>query len=125
MCEIRNKLFAPIAVALFSTILLLGRAESQVTAPLLAVKDNTSSALSHATLIGHSDPNRVMNVVVSLKLRCEPELDALIEAQSNPRTPVYDQFIDPSEFRRRFGPLHSDVDAVAKHRTSSPFGCRS
>ena len=119
MCQFpKARLFTTIAVALLSITFLTGRANSQTTASLLAVKGNTSAALEHATLVGHSDPNRVLNIVVSLKLRNEQELDALIETQSDPRSPLYHQFIDAGEFTRRFGPLQSDVEAVAKHLRS-------
>jgi subtilase family serine protease len=106
-----------VITVLLNTV-FLAAAWSQTATPLVTLKGHTSAALSHANLIGHSDRDRVMNVVVSLKPRNEPELDALIEAQSDPTSPEYHRFIDPSEFRHRFGPLQADVDAVVKHLQS-------
>src|SRR6266849_1075904 len=53
---------------------------------------------------------------IVLQLNSSPEqqaeLDQLIDAQHDPESPQFQQWLTPAEFGERFGPAQADVDAV-------------
>lgn len=53
-----------------------------------------------------------VNVALVLNYHHETELDQLIDAQSNPRTPMYHHFLSPAEFNRYFAPTDQDYGRV-------------
>src|SRR5262249_16747510 len=106
------------AVAILSIGLFAVSASSQTIAPRLPLKGTTLDALTYASMTRHKNSNDVMNVVVSLRFRHEQELEALIEAQRDPTSAEFHNFIDPGEFLRGFGPLQSDIDTVTRYLTA-------
>src|SRR5207244_2185241 len=54
-------------------------------------------------------------------LEQQAELDQWIDAQHDPESPRFRQWLTPEEFGERFGPAQSDVDAVATWLQSQGF----
>jgi kumamolisin len=104
---------------LLATVMCANLAWPQRYAPKVRIAGNTSPALTSAQVLGHEDSNRVLEIVVGLKMRNKAELDALIARQSDPNSLDFRNFISPSDFARRFGPWSTDVDNVTQHLTAN------
>ncbi len=65
-----------------------------------------------AKLVGHLPANQIMNLVITLPLRNENQLDQFLQDVYDPGSPSYRHFLTVDEFTARFGPTQSDYDAV-------------
>jgi subtilase family serine protease len=81
----------------------------------VVVRGNTPAALQKAVLVGHSDPNRVLDIVVGLNLHNEQELRDLIVRQTDPASPDYHHFLTPAEFNERFAPTSAGAESVSRY----------
>jgi kumamolisin len=71
--------------------------------------------VSHAEMIGHVQPSETISLALTLPLRNETELDALIERVSDPDDPLYGQYLTPAQFAARFAPTPADYAALAAY----------
>jgi len=85
------------------------------------VTGNTPPGLARATLVGRADPDLPIRVTISLDLRDRAGAEALVAAQHDPRSALYNQWITPGEFQARFGPLPEDLDAAEDFLGSRGF----
>jgi len=81
----------------------------------IAIKGNTSPALHRAMLVGHSDPNRVLDIVVGLNVHNEQELRSLIVRQTDSASLDYHRFLTPAEFNERFAPTSAEAESVSQY----------
>ena len=65
-----------------------------------------------ATRIGPADENKRVVITAYLAWRNEEELEHLIEDQTTPANPRYEQFLTPEQFHAAFSPKVEDVAAV-------------
>jgi subtilase family serine protease len=86
------------------------RASLADSAPVWA---NSSNEVAKAPDSRHVDAR------VYLKPRNNAQLNALVDAVSDPSSPQYGQFITPEEYGARFGPTEADVNAVKSWLTGS------
>jgi subtilase family serine protease len=68
-----------------------------------------------AALVGRLPATQTLRLNVALPLRNEPELDALLQAQGDPASGMYHQYLSVQEFTARFGPSQDDYDAVLEY----------
>jgi len=69
--------------------------------------------VEHRPALGNLEAGRPLAMEMRLKLRNEKQLDQLLEQLQDPHSSNYRKFLKRGEFDRGFGPLQSDVDAVA------------
>ena len=69
-------------------------------------------AVSESSYVRHANPEDRLEIVISLKLRDEQDLDALIKAQEDPDSNEYQTFIDTAQFAQRYAPEPAAVDRV-------------
>jgi kumamolisin len=74
---------------------------------------NLTPGLQHAVKLGHSDPNRVLKIAVSLGLQHTAALDSFIAQVSNRRSPVYGHYQTPAQFSSLYGQTADNVKQVA------------
>jgi kumamolisin len=74
--------------------------------------------LSSSTLVGHSNPNAVLEVVVGLKWQNEQELDDLLTNLHDHNSPDYQRFLSAGGFINRFAPAQADADGLTKYLES-------
>jgi len=86
-----------------------------------AVRGNTPPGLSRATLVGHAPPGRALTVTLALDLRDRAGAEALVTAQHDPRSSLYNRWITPQVFQARFGPLPEDLQAAEDFLISHGF----
>ena len=72
-----------------------------------------------------TDGARALALSIALPLRNPDALQALIAAQNTPGSPLYHQYLTPSQFTARFGPDQATVDAVVAFLKSSGLTVRS
>jgi kumamolisin len=106
MMRIVGKFVFPIA-AFMSIAITIGQAQSLLTHHVRqATQDGTARSLSRLP----SGQN--MNLVITLPLRNQDQLDQLLTNIYDPRSPYYRQFLTVEQFTEQFGPTQADCDAV-------------
>jgi len=65
--------------------------------------------------VGHSNPNRLLHVSVSLPYGDPAGIQSFVDSVSNPASPMYHQFITPDEVGKRFGLSDDKVMAIANY----------
>lgn len=105
----------------FATFILI--AAIPVLSMAQTVKMHGTVAPDAATLpiAGHLDPAKNLTLDIRFALRNRAELDQLIAAQIDPRSPSYHQWITPDEFTSRFGPTDADFAAVKDWLAANGF----
>jgi subtilase family serine protease len=68
--------------------------------------------------IGHSNPNRLLHISVSLPYGDQAGMEAFVSSVSDPKSPMYRQYITPEEVGNRFGLSADKVQAVADYLKS-------
>jgi kumamolisin len=79
---------------------------------------HTHAAATAGQTMGRLPATQQMNVVMTLQLRNEPQLDALLQNLSDPNSPNYRKFLTVSEFTERFAPTPADYEAVVNFATA-------
>lgn len=75
-------------------------------------------AVHRSLKVGHSNPNRLLHVSVSLPYGDPAGMQAFADSVSNPRSSMYRQYITPEEVGKRFGLSSDKVQAVADYLKS-------
>jgi len=65
-----------------------------------------------SAVLGLAAPSDTVDFALHLPLQNVAELDALIENQSTPQSPLYHHFLSPAQFRARYGPDPRRVQTV-------------
>jgi kumamolisin len=92
---------------------------SQANSGMTEVKNNTPYALPESSLVGHSDPNAVLDIVVGLRWQNEQQLDDQLARIQDPDSPDYHHFLTSEEFVSRFAPAQADIDGVTRYLESA------
>ena len=104
--RIVGKYAFPIA-AVLSFALGIGQAQSVLTHHVRpATQDGTARS------IGPLSATQTLNLVITLPLRNQDQLDQLLENLYDPTSPTYRQFLTVEQFTEQFGPTQQDYDAV-------------
>ncbi len=108
--------------SLFTTVLsvaaagLLGQmAHAAEPRGALAGAVSPSARLRSAHLLGRLDAQTSLRVGLTLPLRNQDKLAALIRRQYTPGDPLYHHFLTPPDFTALYGPTQQDYDAVAAY----------
>jgi len=101
-----------VAFALMGTGLLLASHAATPSDPLLRPDAFAPTLPSGSTRLGSLSSATPLNFSVVLPPSHQAELDALIDAQHNPSSPQYQQWLAPGEFAQRFGPDPVKANAV-------------
>jgi subtilase family serine protease len=106
MVRIIGKTLFPLA-AVLSMAACICQAQSVMTRHVRpATQDGTARSM------GRLAANQTMNLVITLPLRNQDELDQFLKDVYDPTSPNYRQFLTVDEFTERFGPTQADYDAV-------------
>jgi kumamolisin len=80
------------------------------------------ATLKNAAFDGRLDPeSRVEGAVVSLKLRDPQGAENFVAEVYNPASPLYHQFLTPSQFMQLFGPQETTVNQVVAYFKNQGF----
>jgi len=93
---------------------LAGMAQAQER-QLLRTHTAAAAGTQH---MGRLPANQQMSLAMTLQLRNEPQLDALLQDLYNPDSPNYRKFLSVSEFTQRFAPTEADYQAVINFATA-------
>jgi len=77
-----------------------------------------SPSLRGAHLLSHLNPKQVITAGLTLPLRNQGQLSALLQKLYTPGDPQYRKFLTPSQFTAQFGPTVQDYTAVANFARS-------
>ncbi len=111
---------ARLAVLLFGTLAagLLLAAQANAESVDVRLSGHSVALESNVKLQGRVADTSTVDLAITLPLRNEAELDALIASVSNPNDPLYGHFLTSGEFTDRFAPTEADYDAVKKWAVS-------
>ena len=100
------------ATLLFSSLsaLTIHAQDSSVAAPTVPIKVRNGDASAVAPVSG----SKQLQLAISLPLRNEAALDALLDDIYNPQSPNFHHYLSPEEFTERFSPSQADYDAVVQ-----------
>lgn len=84
-------------------------------APRYTMKGHIAPVMQQYKPVRATDDRQDMHLAVSLRLRNEAELDALLAAQNNPGSSLYHHYITPQYFKQRFSPDEQSVQRVADY----------
>ena len=101
-----------LSVLLSSCYLLLASVSQAQNHPVLTRHLPPTVASGQAQSQGVMDPAQHLQLALSLPLRNETELDAMLADIYNPSSPNFHHYVTPDEFTERFGPTQADYDAV-------------
>lgn len=76
---------------------------------------NITPGLANAVRLRRADPNRTVDVTVSLALRKEAALDRFITGVSDPRARGYGRYVRPAQFAALYGPTPAQVQQVVDY----------
>jgi hypothetical protein len=115
---------ALMAVVFLATALPAGAARTIRDNDLVALPGNTPVFARPELDIGPLDgavPFERMVLVLKRRAGTDDDLRQLLEAQQNPSSPLYHQWLMPEEFGARFGPTDSDLKDVEAWLQRSGF----
>ncbi|HEX4724530.1 MAG TPA: protease pro-enzyme activation domain-containing protein, partial [Pseudonocardiaceae bacterium] len=86
---------------------------------MVAMPHNVNAAIDRSTKMGDMSPSDTMSVAVSLNLRDQAGLQSLLQQLGDASSPLYHQYLTPSEFSARYGPTTADVAKLSDYLTSA------
>jgi subtilase family serine protease len=113
-----SRAVAVLMMEILSTVMLSSVVYSQTNQAMVPIAEHTAPALQNAVLLGHSDPNSMMTIVVALKMQNEQEFDDLLDGLNDPSSPDFLQFLTPDDFLSRYATAQEDVDSVSVYLAS-------
>jgi subtilase family serine protease len=98
-------------LALIAALLTAGAAQA---APLAALTSHVPASVANrsALLVGRPAPAHMLELSISLPLRNEPDLRALLRTLYDPASPSFRHYLSVDEFTARFGPRQADYSAL-------------
>ncbi len=95
-----------------STLLFLTAAAQAQQRPALTTHVPQVVSGGVAPLVGHLPSTERLSLAISLPLRNQVELDALLQQIYDPDSPSFHQYLSVKEFTGKFGPTEADYAAV-------------
>jgi len=83
------------------------------------------SSLKHRAPTHATEGTGVLQLSITLSLRNQSALDALIAAQNDSHSALYHRYITPQQFASQFGPTQSTVDTVVAYLRSQGLYIKS
>ena len=104
--RIMGRFVFPIA-ACMPVAITVGQAQSLLTHHIRQATQDGS-----ARSMGRLPASQTMNLVITLPLRNEDQLDQLLKDLYDPASPSYRQFLTVDQFTEMFGPTQQEYDAA-------------
>ncbi len=102
--------FGLLSAAVVLLVLTLGTSAFAANAQVLA--NSTPRFVQSAQNLGPESPSKVINITVRLQQHNIAERDALLKQLYDPTSPLYHQWLTPSQFAARFGPTAQEATVV-------------
>ena len=83
-----------------------------------ALPHSVLEVTAHATRLQPLPPQKSLHLIVCLNFPHPGQIDAFDDAVSNPKSPLYRQFLTPQEVGDRFGPSQADYASVVSYLQS-------
>ncbi len=126
---LRIAITALVALALFATVQVAGStafaASLSKPSSRYILPGHLVPSLKHRVPAHTTASSDTLQLSISLSLRNQGALDALLADQNNPRSTLYHQYITPQEFTNRFGPTQATVNTVVAYLHSQGISVKS
>ncbi len=106
----------PSLLALLPWLLLAPGLAAHAAEPRLALPHSAApaAALRGARALGQLPAGQTLTLALTLPLRNQSGLDALVKAQYTPGDPLYHHFLTRDQFTAQFGPTEADYETAAQ-----------
>ena len=106
----------PSLLALLSGLLLAPGLTARAAEPRLALNNSAApaAALRGARALGALPADQTLHLALTLPLRNQAGLQALLKHQYTPGDPLYRHFLTRDQFTAQFGPTEADYEAAAR-----------
>jgi subtilase family serine protease len=105
-------------LAAISLAASLAGAQSPVSTLRSPLTDSVVPVLNQSRVLGHVPSAERIQVTISLQPRDQAGLEAYANAVSDPRSPLYHQFLTPAQVGEKFGASAADRAAVVSYLAS-------
>src|SRR5208282_866972 len=110
-----------IAISCAAIVAAVLTTAAAASAQMVSLHGTVAPQASRLKLAGHADPAKVLTMAIEFIPRNRAELNALIAAQQDPKSPHYHRWLKHDEYERRFGPSAQDFNAVVRWLKSINF----
>ena len=103
-----------VRLSIAAVVLALATSAAAVPVDRDALEQHLMRLTTGAKLLGRTQADASVQVVVGLPWRNRAELDQLITDLANPQSPRYQRFLTPPAFERRFAPRPTQIVALTR-----------
>src|SRR5262249_44707783 len=86
---------------------------------VVALPTRVPEVVARSNDLGHSNPDRVLHMAVSLPYADPTGIAAFVDSVSDPTSPNYRQFLTPEQVGARFGLTDNQVQSVVEYLKST------
>jgi len=115
-----QKVLVPGFLLIAALTVLLASAEPLIAQQRAALQTH-ATAPEGAKAIGRLPESQVLQLAISLPLRNQTKLDALLEQLQDPTNPNYHHYLSSSQFTEQFGPTQEQYQQVIAYAESHGF----
>ena len=89
------------------------------------MRQNVTPGLDHSVKLRPVDPNRTLDITVSLSLGHQPALATFLQQVNNPASPKYKRYLSAAQFAASYGPTPDQVQQVTQYLGSQGLNVTS
>ncbi len=98
--------------------LLLGHAQGEQS---ILLNDQVVPLIQKSQLLGPTDGNQTLQLSIGLQLRDKRGADTMLQAVSDPQSPLYKHYLSSQDFSRRFARTQTEIQQVVTFLNSQGF----
>jgi subtilase family serine protease len=119
---IRNLAFVSVALLLMGLPLIIVQSIAHASMQQRVTLDIQSSPLlPYAHVLQAADARQPLELSIGLRMRNEVAAEALLQAQRDPRSPHFQQYLSPQQFHDQFAPTSGQVQQVSAYLQNQGF----
>jgi subtilase family serine protease len=119
---IRNLVLVIVTLVLILVPLIFGQSLAHAYGQQrMTLYSQSSPLLPYAHMLQSADPQQSIDLSIGLRMRNEAAADALLQAQRDPRSIHFQQYLSPQQYLDRFAPTTTQVQQVGAYLQSQGF----
>src|SRR2546423_141955 len=119
---IRNLTFVSIALLLMGVPLVIVQSMAHAYVQQRTMLNAQSSPLlPYAHMLQAASAQQPLTLSIGLRMRNEAAAEALLQAQRDPRSPHFQQYLSPQQFHDQFAPTNVQVQQVSAYLQRQGF----
>src|ERR1700730_13693106 len=116
---IRNLALVIVTLVLILVPLIFGQSLAHAYGQQrMTLYSQSSPLLPYAHVLQSADPQQSLDLSIGLRMRNEAAVDALLQAQRDPRSIHFQHYLSPQQYLDRFAPTTTQVQQVGAYLQS-------